>query len=226
LAVGGDRPPPPWRTVKDKAYLGSQVAPSRWLRPTCYLDGYPGLLWGDLEGGRGPRASSVFCCQAQEVHEAFTLLRVEVRDWPTLQRQRGAIVLPVSTLATLWTGSWWQVRWRTVFFCPVSHLVALEAGPGGVCCCPAHLEVGGGGLRAAAKSWAFHWSQASSQLLNTLSAIFTRSPCGGWGPFSACLSFLRISGKDWEIKWELRIIIPSLEDGSHAKPYHMLGSGI
>jgi hypothetical protein len=29
---------------------------------------------------------------------------------------------------------------------PVSRLVVLEAGPGGVCC-PVHLEVGGGGLR-------------------------------------------------------------------------------
>jgi hypothetical protein len=29
LAGGGDHPPPPWRFVKDKAYLGSQVAPSR-----------------------------------------------------------------------------------------------------------------------------------------------------------------------------------------------------
>jgi hypothetical protein len=58
LAGGGDHPPPPWRFVKDKAYLGSQVAPSRWLRPTCYLDGYPGLLWADLEGGQGPRAAS------------------------------------------------------------------------------------------------------------------------------------------------------------------------
>jgi hypothetical protein len=33
-------------------------------------------------------------------------------------------------------------------FCPVSYLVALEAGPGGVHCCPARLEVGGGSLRA------------------------------------------------------------------------------
>jgi hypothetical protein len=201
LAGGWDHPPPPWGSVKNNTYLKSQVAPSRWLRPTCYLDGYPGLLWGDLEGGRSPRATSVFCCQAQEVHEAFSLLRVGVGDWPTLQTQRGAVVLPVSILATLQTGSWWQARWRAVF-CPVSCLVALEAGPGGVHCCPALLEVGGGGLRAAAKNWAFYWSQTSSQLLDTLNAIFTRSPWGVWGPPPACLSFLWISGKDWEIKWE------------------------
>jgi hypothetical protein len=153
---------PPTRSVKDKACLRSQVAPSRWLRPTCYLDGYPGLLWGDLEGGQGSRAMSVFCHQAQEVHEAFTLLRVGVGDWPTLQRQRGAVVLPVSILATSWTGSWWQARWRAVF-CPVSCLVALEAGPWRRAL-SGNLEVGGGSLRAAVKSWAFHWSQASSQL--------------------------------------------------------------
>jgi hypothetical protein len=40
------------------------------------------------------------------------------------------------------------------------------------------------------------------------------------------LLFFLILGKDWEIKRELRIIIPSLEDGSHAKSYHMLGLGI
>jgi hypothetical protein len=51
------------------------------------------------------------------------------------------------------------------------------------------LEVGGGSFRAAAKSWAFNWSQASSQLSNTLNAIFTRSPSGVWGPSSACLGF-------------------------------------
>jgi hypothetical protein len=175
------------------------------LRPICYLDGYPGLLWGDHKGGRGPRAASVFCRQAQEVCEAFTLLRVGVGDWPNLQRQRGAVVLPVSILATLWTGSWQQVRWRAVF-CPVSCLVALKAGHGGVCCFPARLKVGGGSLRVTAKSWEFCWSQTSFQLLNTLNAIFTRSPWGVWGPPSACLSFLLISGKDWEIKWELRII--------------------
>jgi hypothetical protein len=28
LAGGGDHPPPPWRSVKDKAYSRSQVAPS------------------------------------------------------------------------------------------------------------------------------------------------------------------------------------------------------
>jgi hypothetical protein len=93
LAGGWDYPPPPWRSVKDKAYLRSQVAPSRWLRPTCYLDRYPGLLQGDLEGGQDPRATSVFCHQAQEVCEAITLLRVGVGDWPTLQRQRGAVIL-------------------------------------------------------------------------------------------------------------------------------------
>jgi hypothetical protein len=102
----------------------------------------------------------------------------------------------------------------------------LKQAPGGMCCYPARLKVGGGGLRAATKSWAFCWSQTSSQLLNTLNAIFTRSPWVIWGLPSACLSFLRISGKDWEIKWELRIIIPSLEDGSYAKSYHMLGLGI
>jgi hypothetical protein len=112
---------------------------------------------------------------------------------------------PVSILATLWAGSWQQARWRAVF-CPVSHLITLEAGPGGVRCCPARVEVGGGSLRAAAKSWAFHWSQALSRSLNTLNAIFTRSPWGVWGPSSACLSFLWILGKDWKIKWELRII--------------------
>jgi hypothetical protein len=64
-----------------------------WLRPTWYLDGYPVLLQGDLEGGQGPKAVSVFCHQAQEVHEAFTLLTVGVGDWPTLQKQRGAVVL-------------------------------------------------------------------------------------------------------------------------------------
>jgi hypothetical protein len=207
LASGQDHPPPPWRSVKDKAYLRSQVAPSRWLRPTCYLDSYPEPLRGDLEGDQGPRATSVFCRQAQEVREDFTLLRVGVGDWPTLQRQRGAVSLPVSILATSWTGSWQQARWRAVF-CSVSHLVALEAGPRGVHCCQVPLEVGEDSLRAAAKSWAFHWSQTSSQLLNTLNAVFTRSPWwgGGWGPPSACLSFLWILGKDWEIKWELRII--------------------
>jgi hypothetical protein len=103
----------------------------------------------------------------------------------------------------------------------------LKQAPGGMCYFLAPLlEVGGGSLRAATKSWAFYWSQASSRLLNTLNAIFTRSPWGVWGPPSACLSFLWLSGKDWEIKWELRIIIPSLEDGSHAKSYHMLGLGI
>jgi hypothetical protein len=171
LAGGWDRSPPPWRSVKDKVYPRSEVAPSRWLRPTCYLDGYPGLLRGDLEGGQGPRVASVLCHQAQEVCEAFTLLRVGVGVWPTSQRKRGAIVLSVSILATLWTGSWQQVRWRAIF-CPRSHLVFLEAGPVGMHCCLARLEVGGGGLRVAAKSWAFYWSQASSQLLNTLNAIF------------------------------------------------------
>jgi hypothetical protein len=29
LAGGGDHPSPPWRSMKDKAYLKSQVAPSR-----------------------------------------------------------------------------------------------------------------------------------------------------------------------------------------------------
>jgi hypothetical protein len=29
LAGGGEHPPPPWRSVKDKAYLRSQVTPSR-----------------------------------------------------------------------------------------------------------------------------------------------------------------------------------------------------
>jgi hypothetical protein len=61
-----------------------------------------------------------------------------------------------------------------------------------VCCCfSAHLEVGGGR----------RWPQGSHQelglslfsslisLLNTLNAIFTRSPCGIGGPSSACLSF-------------------------------------
>jgi hypothetical protein len=84
-------------------------------------------------------------------------------------------------------------------FCPVSCLVALEAGPGGVHCCPACLEVGGG-LRATAKSWAFLWSQTSSRLLNTLNVIFTRSPWVVSGPPSASLSFFLISGKEWEIK--------------------------
>jgi hypothetical protein len=154
-----------------------RIATSRCLRPTCYLDGYPGLLRADLEGGPGPRTTSVFCRQAQEVREAFTLLRVGVGDWPTLQQQREAVVLLLSILATSWTGSWQWARWRAVF-CPVSHLVSLEAGPGGVHYCPACLKVGGSGLRAAAKSWAFHWSQTSSWLLNTLKAIFTRSPWG------------------------------------------------
>jgi hypothetical protein len=102
----------------------------------------------------------------------------------------------------------------------------LKQAPGGMVCCPASLEVREGSLRAAIKSWVFHWSQASSQLLNTLNAIFKRSPWGVWGPSPDCLSFLQISGKDWEIKRELRIIIPFLEDGSHAKSYHMLGLGI
>jgi hypothetical protein len=177
LASGGDRPPLPWRSVKDKAYLRSQVAPSRWLRPTCYLDGYPGLLRGDLEGSQVPRVTSVFYHQAQEFCEAFTPLRVGVGDWPTLQRQRGAVILPMSVLATLWTGvlAAGEVKGSVV---PSVHLFALEAGPGGVHCCPAHLEVGGGSLRAATKSWAFCWSQTSSWLLNTLNAIFTRSPWG------------------------------------------------
>jgi hypothetical protein len=48
----------------------------------------------------------------------------------------------------------------------------LEQAPGGVCCCPAGLKTGGGGLRATSKSWAFRWYRASSQLLNTLKAIF------------------------------------------------------
>jgi hypothetical protein len=64
----------------DKAYLKSQVAPNRLLRPTCYLDGYLELLSDDLEGDRGPRAVPVFCRQAQEVCEAFILLRVGVGD--------------------------------------------------------------------------------------------------------------------------------------------------
>jgi hypothetical protein len=177
LAGGGDHPPPPWRSVKDKAYPRSQVAPSRWLRPTCYLDGYPGLLWGDLEGDWGPRAVSVFCCQAQEVCEAFTLLRVGVGDWLTLQRQSGAVILPVSMLATSWTGSWWRARWRAVIFCPMSHLVALEAGPWRCALLSSPSQSWRSGLMAAAKSWAFHWSQASSWLLNTLSATFP----GSWG---------------------------------------------
>jgi hypothetical protein len=33
-----------------------------------------------LEEGRGPRAMSVFCRQAQEIREAFTLLRMRVGD--------------------------------------------------------------------------------------------------------------------------------------------------
>jgi hypothetical protein len=83
--------------------------------------------------------------------------------------------------------------------CPI--WLCLKQDPGRVHFCPACLEVGGGGLRAAAKSWAFHWSQASSLLLNTLNAIFTRSPLGGEGALSDCLSFFfLISGKDWEIK--------------------------
>jgi hypothetical protein len=225
LAGGREHPPPSQRSVKDKAYARSLLAPNRWLRPTCYLDGFPELLWSDLERGWVLKAVSVFCCQAQEVCEAFTLLRVGMEDWLTLQRQRGAVVLPVSTLATLWTGSWWQARWREVF-CPMSHLLHLKQTPRGMCCCPACLEVGGGDLRAAAKSWASRWSQASSQLLNTLYDIFTRFLWGIRGPFLACLSFLWISGKNWEIKWELRIIIPSLEDGCHAKSYHMLELGI
>jgi hypothetical protein len=175
------------------------------LRPTCYLDSYPGLLRAYLEGAQVPRATSIFCRQAQEVCEAFTLLRVGVGDWTTLQRQKGAVILSGSILATSWTGSWQQVRWRAMF-CPVSRLVALEAGPGRVHCCLAHLKVGGGSLRAATKSWAFHWSPTSSRLLNTLNAIFTRSPWGFWEPPSDCLSFLQISGKDWEIKCQLRII--------------------
>jgi hypothetical protein len=186
--------PSPPRSVKDKAYLRSQVAPSMWLRPTCYLDGYPGLLRGDLERGQGPRAMSVFCRQAQEVHRP-SLCWVGVEDLPTLQRQRGAVVLPVPILTTLWTGSWRRARWRAVF-CPVSRLVVFEASPGGVCCCPAHLDAGGGGLRAAAKSWAFCWSQASSQLLY-LKCHFHKISLGGLRTIlSACLSFLQISGKD------------------------------
>jgi hypothetical protein len=54
----------------------------------------------------------------------------------------------------------------------------LKQDPGGVHCCPACLEVGGGGLRAAVKSWTFHWSQTSSQLLNTLNDIFQDLPGG------------------------------------------------
>jgi hypothetical protein len=56
--------------------------------------------------------------------------------------------------------------------------VALEAGPWVSALLSTHLKVGRGSLSAAAKSWAFHWSQASSQLLNTLNAIFTRFPWG------------------------------------------------
>jgi hypothetical protein len=91
------------------------------------------------------------------------------------------------------------------FFAQCLVWLHLNQAPGGVCGL-ACLKVGGGSLTAAAKIWAFCWSQVSSQLLNTLNAIFPRSPWGIWGPSSACLSFFRISGKDWEIKWELRII--------------------
>jgi hypothetical protein len=57
------------------------------------------------------------------------------------------------------------------------NVLYLKQTPGCVCCL-AHLEVGQGGLRAATKSWAFCWSQASSQLLNTLNAILKDLPGG------------------------------------------------
>jgi hypothetical protein len=67
-------------------------------------------------------------------------------------------------------------EWHFFFFfaqCPI--WLNLKQAPGGMCC-PALFEDGGGGLRAVAKSWALWWSRAFSQLLNTLNAIFTRSP--------------------------------------------------
>jgi hypothetical protein len=103
-----------------------------------------------------------------------------------------------------------EVKGR-IFFFPMSCLVALEAGPWRCALLSSHLKVEGCDLKAAIRSCVFYWSQASSRLLNTLNAIFTRSHWGVWGPPSACLSFFfffffRISWKDWEIKWELRII--------------------
>jgi hypothetical protein len=164
------------------------LAPSRWLRPTCYFDGYPGLLWGDHKGVWGPRATSVFCHQAQDVRESFTLLRVGMGDWPNLQRQRGSHPSSVHSghiVDKLLVAG--EVKGS---FCPMSCQVVLKQAPGGVHCCLAHLGVGWGGLRAAIKSWAFHWSQASSQLLNILNAIFTRSP---WGGLMAVLCLFKFS---------------------------------
>jgi hypothetical protein len=69
----------------------------------------------------------------------------------------------------------------------------LKQAPVGVHCC---LEVGRSSLRAAVKSWAFHWFQASSQLLNTLTAIFTSSPWGGLRT-TLCLFKFSLNIREW-----------------------------
>jgi hypothetical protein len=43
------------------------------------------------------------------------------------------------------------------FFAQCLVWLHLKQTPGGMHCCLAHLEVGGGSLRVATKSWAFRW---------------------------------------------------------------------